>query len=471
MFRAPPNRLSSTRAAICIAFGLNLSACTVLTVEPPRPSVAKLADGLTWSDAYAYLNSAKDNIKAGQSQVDQLNKASLAGVGIGAAGAAATTLARGPKDAVLGLMTIGGISYAVNQTLTPQDQSAIYKAGLDRLACVERAGYTLHRSVGSNHDLVSLKKIDLLAAAKKVAVEISEARRFPSDTDLATVRGRAETALLDANVVLVGTDKYLAETDVPFEVYMTVERVVLDLNDQLRQKAPKADDVAKLGTSISSFQKARSAELEAAFASAPASGASAAAIASAEFSALAKRLNDDTEDLKQLVNQVRSMVPTVGYATTETIRACVSTLPVQGRFIAKPNGPFRLVAGGDPHTLSIDTDATTLEHAFIGVTPSAQNLLLSNPSAGTYSLAAPQNAREASYQLFFHRRGDLQQLGPTFDINVVAAEAPAITASSPAPSSSSSPASKTTTKPASAPTASNGASSAKPPIPPSPPVK
>ena len=230
----------------------------------------------------------------------------------------------------------------------------------------------------------------------------------------------------------------MQSTDVPFKAYLAVDRAVTELNDQLRARAPKPDDVAKLGDNIIGFKKARQFETTSTAANA---GEKPAVPAQAEHAKIADTIHTDTVRLAQIIARIQSILPAAGYETTDALEACFTNLPVQGYFIAKPGGPINLVPGGDSYTLMIDTDASAIDLSFAGATPSARNLLVSNPGGTAYSLAAPAGAKADTYVMFFHRKGEAQSLGPNFQVQVAPAVSTAIVRPPPQPGVAPTPAS------------------------------
>ncbi len=380
-----------------------------------------LKQGIAWGESYDYLVRARTNILAGQATLDSFNDVTLGAVGVGTGGAAVTTLARGSADSILGLLTLGGLGYSLNQVSTPQVQLDIYKAGLKRLLCVERTGKRLNSATTYTRQALPQWQDELDRALSNLSIDISYGkaalRADSTDVALREQLTSAQVFVAQAHTLRLDVVKYLQSTDVPFDMYLAVDRVVTELNDQLRARAAKPDDVAKLGDNIIGFKKARQFETPST-ATTSVDGKLPDGITVAGHAAIADTILSDTKRLAEVMAVLQSLLPVAGYETTEALEACFSNLPTQGFFTATPSGPINLTVGQDPYTLTIDTDASAIELSFAGTTPTAQNLLVSNPSGTIYSFAAPANAEERSYIIFFHRKSETQRLGPNFEIKV-----------------------------------------------------
>lgn len=422
---------NAVRVSAGLVIGAALCGCTVLMTEPARPEVTKRAAGLSFEEALSYWQSAFTNMTAARDQVDHLNVATKGAVGLGVGGAAITALTKGSSDVVLGLLTLGGTGYALNETSNLTVQSAIYKAGLDSLDCIERTGSRVHRETGSARAELRAKQVPLQRAIAAVAADVSEARgKVPMEEGMPQLVPEAERALAAARELQRSVRDFINATDVGAEMYYSVNKTVSAVNGQLRARAPSLDEIVKAGSTLTGFVSANSKVGTDAVA-ARAAARTPAAVAQARHAQSVDRLMADLRHLHDVIAEIQAILPPAGYAKSDLVDSCQALLPGQGVFRVTPSGPITLVPGGEAHQLTVEADLLPLSHGFHGAVPTAQQVVVSHPSDRVFMLAAPAGAKPNRYQFFIAQK-DGRMLGD-IEVSVGAASNGSERSNSPGP--------------------------------------
>lgn len=416
-----------TRSATVAGLVALLSGCTVLMVEPQRPTVNERVAGLSYLAALTYLDSARAQMDKGLKEVDQLDVASRGAVGLGVGGAALTTLGRGPADVVLGLLMVGGTGYSVNQTSQFSVQATIYRAGLESLECIERNGQRVHAETGASRAQLLLHRGRLSGALSALAAATEPARpKAATDSGLRGVVAQADQAIQAGRTLERAVAEFLNVTDVPTEMYFAVNKTVFAVNGQLRARAPNLAEIAQAGALLKDFV-ANHAKLGADAEAAKA--ATGKEVVVAQSDSMVAAIHDRLSDLRRVIGEVQALLPAAGSLTAAQVAtACQALIPGQGAFAVKPAGPIQLVPGGEAYELSVESDLLPVSYGFHGAVPSAQQLLVSHPGDRTFSLAAPAGAKPATYRFYLYQK-DGRQL-PDMEVSVGAA--PVVAANRPA---------------------------------------
>lgn len=395
-----------------------LSGCAVVMKEPDRPT-ARERVALTYQRALTYLESARFNMTDAQKSVDGIDDFSRIAVGGGVAGAALNTLAKGRADVSLGFLAIGGTGYSIAQTGYLPTQRDIYGAGLNSLACIERTGHRVYQdSVGIREQLtLAQKTLSKAVAALSNELEglVNEKRPEPEALLVAPKAREAETAGIKLQQSI---REYLKATDVAYEMYFGVDNTVRQVNAQLRARAPSLDEIAKAGTILTTFTTAHTPI---------AADAQAAKNATQDLDLLAQndtkhpvatKLENEMLSLRQAADAIKAMLPTGGYATTQLLESCQTLAPGQRPFRVNPSGAIKLTAGGDAYTLAVDSEQS-VGGQFRGKEPSALQLLKSQPSDRTFSLAAPAGAKPNTYYFVVYENVKGGRELPAIEVNIV----------------------------------------------------
>lgn len=418
-------RTAATAAGLCSV--VILCGCTVLAEAPAHPTVADLQNGLSWNRALTYLADARASLEAGQKSVDHLNTVTLGGVGAGTVGASVATLAKAHPDLILGSLTVAGMSYALNQTSMPATQSQVYKAGLERLACIRTAAYQAHQSTDYARAPLRALEPRLRQATTKLADDLSAAHNVASpDAALKTLIGRGDTALAAAIELQATLTRFFKDSDIGFALYTAVDATVREVNSQLRERAPSLATIANAGSVVGGFVNVHS-KLATDANSTKAAGLGVGAIASAKHQTLADQLVMDLAVLQKVADEIGNALPRNAAVNTASLGSCAMNLPDQDVRVVTPAAAPVLKAGGDVYSLTVEqTDSRPIFHDFDGATPTAQNLAVSPSGDGRFGLAAPPGAAAASYVMYFYvKDGDTRKrLRPTVTVSVVKPEAP-----------------------------------------------
>lgn len=396
-----------------------LGGCTVLMVEPARPTVTERAAGLSYQAALTYLDNARLQMDKGLKEVDQLDMASRGAVGLGVGGAALATLGRGPADVVLGLLMVGGAGYSVNETSKFTVQAIVYRAGLESLECIERNGQRVHAETGTVREQLLARRKALGAAIAALAAAAEAARPgAAADSKLSAALSQAEQALRAGRTLESSVAQFVGATDVPTEMYFAVNRTVFAVNGQLRARAPNLAEIAQAGSLLNSFVANHSklgADVEAAKMAVP-----AAVTQGRSGGGLIDQIHARLGELRVVVDDVQALLLAGGTSTAAQVAsACETLVPGKGVFAVRPAGAIQLVPGGDAYELSVETDLLPVSYGFHGAVPSAQQVLVSHPGDRTFSLAAPAGAKAATYRFYLYQK-DGRQL-PDIEVTVGAA--------------------------------------------------
>jgi hypothetical protein len=390
-----------------------LGGCAITMVEPARPSASDLAQGLTFAQAVDYLERARANMSDSLATVDKVDGATRVAVGVGVGGAALNTLARGSADLTLGLLGLGAIGYGVAQTTSLPGQRDIYNAGLNSLDCIERTGYRVYRETSNTRVGLLDRRRALTGAIATLAQDLDEvASTHPPETAAVALEPHARSVLQSAVTLDRSLGDFLNATDVGPEIFYGVNKTVRAVNTQLHARAPSLDDIARAGTILTGFISAHTPVA----ASAQTTTSAAAKVPGLGQAAhpLADRIQRDVQRLAAVAREVQTMLPPSGFASAALLDACQALAPGQLPFRVRPEGPVRLTAGGEAYSLSVESELPVI-FGFHGPQPSAQQLVVSQPSDRTFSLAAPSGAKPGDYQFYIAQRGgrDLPDLQVT----------------------------------------------------------
>lgn len=392
---------SSFRAgaiAACLAFGAAMTGCTVLMTEPTRPDAQRRAAGLDYEAATQYTDQARAHMNKGLTRVDELDTVTRGAVSLGVGGGAIAALTKASSDVVLGLFMIGGTGYAINQTSLPAVQASIYSAGLKTLDCIERTGGRVHRETREAGANLLAKRGTLNKAINRLSADLDAARRQSPNPVPSSLMADAERVLVTARNLQKSVNEFLAATEVGDEMYYAVNRTVSTVNEQLRSRAPSLDEIVKAGSMLTSFVATNSKAATDALAARGAVNSALTAAPSQSQNKLVTDVIGDLAELRRVVSEVQETLPPAGYSTSELVTSCQTLLPGQSAFTVTPVGPIQLAAGGEAYSLNVQSERA-VGYGFNGATPSAQQLVVSQPSPRTFSLAAPSGAKAGKYLL------------------------------------------------------------------------
>lgn len=375
-----------------------MTGCTVLMTEPTRPDAQKRAAGLSYEEAVQYTDRARANMTKGLAQVDELDTVTRGAVGLGVGGGAIAALTKASSDVVLGLLTIGGAGYAINQTSLPAVQASIYGAGLKTLDCIERTGGRVHRETREARVNLLAKRGTLNQAINRLSADLDLARRQSPNPVPSSLMADAERALVTARNLQKSVNEFLAATEVGDEMYHAVNRTVSTVNEQLRSRAPNLDEIVKAGSMLTGFVATNSKAATDALAARGAVNSALTAAPSQSQNKLVTEVTGHLAELRRVVSEVQETLPPAGYSTSELVTSCQALLPGQGAFTVTPTGPIQLAPGGEAYSLHVQSERA-VGYGFNGATPSAQQLVVSQPSPRTFSLAAPSGAKAGKYLL------------------------------------------------------------------------
>lgn len=396
---------------------VSLCGCTVLMTEPTSISPDQRATGISYKDAAIHLDEARSKMKEGLKTLDQLSDVTVGGVGVGTGGAAISTLAGVHTDVARTLLTVGGVSYAVNQTSRLQTQTAIYSAGLRRLRCIDQNGYRLYQATDGLRSAIVAQRPAFEAVFNQLATHLKEARQ-PSQMSnlLKAVVAEGDKALGDAAKVKKPMDNFIAATDVGFEMVSAVDATVESVNAQIRANKADAAEAAIAGKQVTDFIAAHTAP------STVAASGNLPAIAQGVHDPLADTIRADIESLKVQADVVRALLPATPIQAS-TVGSCLSEIPALGSVVVLPSPTITVYKGGDAFGVNAYTeDGQALAFVYSGPTPTSQQLSVSNQGGSRYSVSAPADAKSDQYTIRFFRANDPKSvpLDPPLLINVAA---------------------------------------------------
>ena len=401
---------------------LTLCGCTVLVKPPPEPSIQSRVAVLSYAEGLAYLDNARTNMRQGLAKIDELDKATRIGVGAGVGGAGIATLFRAPTDAILGLLTLGGMGYSMNQLSTPAVQATVYAAGLDNLGCIEQTAARVHQEFAYPRSELERQLPILMNATAALATQMATARATPKPTPLlGNLISQSETALGTARQVVDGIQRFLGATNVGPEIYAGTSRTVDAVNAQLRAQAPDLNAIASSGTVFSNFVNSHR-QLAAQAAAVQTKGVTTTITQGAQDGdSAANELLKALKNLQAVVVQAQLGLPT-RYTGGEAILSCKTATPGDLPVTIDQAGPIELVAGGEAFNLTT-AGSPPLSVGFEGYAPSATQLIVSQPARNVVSVAAPQGAMPRSYTLYVQQSTPRERRSAGIEIRVVAAPA------------------------------------------------
>jgi hypothetical protein len=407
---------------------LALGACTTFVVPPPRPSVeTRATKGITYQDGLKYLEDARTNIQAGLDTVDQLDRATRAGVAVGVGGAGIAAAFHGSANTVLGLLTLGGLSYSLNQASPPPIQARIYIAGLRNLSCIEQTAARVHDETASARDALKAQLPLLKQAVDTLTAHVNQARKKAgNDPALAQMVSQADAAIEASNRLIKALQQFLADSNVGREIYAAVDDTVSRVNLQLRDQAPSIDKIAKLGADVQGFVNSH-AQLTANSEKARSVIGSAAAQATTQagHDPWVDVLRDDLIALRAVFERAQASLPAEGLRGAETIASCKAVVPGEEPVTVELSEPIILYPGGAAFQFRVN-GITPMTLEWSGTVPPATEISTSGPSnGGVMSLAAPAGAKPANYRLYIQQKTP-DKRSPLVEVKVMAA--PALTA-------------------------------------------
>lgn len=415
-YRGKLVRASIDRAVAPVLLA-SLCGCTVLMTEPAAITATQRKAGISYEEAQAHLLDARVNMKAAVKTLDQLHDVTVGGVGIGAGGAAVATMAGVHPDVGMTFLTFGGVTYAITQTSRLDTQTAIYGAGLRRLQCIEQNGHQLYQDTDALRSALITQRIPFEMARARLDADLKKARAQSMSSLLATVAVEGDKALAAAAEVRQTLDRFIAATDVGFEMVSAVDAAVESLNAQIRANRADAAEAANAGKIASDFVAAHAAP--AAQVPAPAATRSAEEAAAAEklkalaqgtHDGLADQIQTDIAALRAQADVVRTLLPSSAIRGA-TVRSCLSEISALGTVVILPSPAITVQPGGDPFGVNAYVeDGQALAFFYSGVTPSSQQLSMSSQGGSRFSVSAPTNAKPEQYTIRFFRASDPKSL-------------------------------------------------------------
>ncbi len=409
---------------LCGGALLALGACTT-TMTPPTPPDAKdRVAGISYEAGLGYLDKARTTMQANVDSVDQLDRATRIGVGVGVGGAGIAAAFRGPADAVLGFLTLGGLSYTLNQGAVPTAQAAVYSAGLDNLLCIEQAARRTHRETAYTRSALAIKLPRLEGARNQLRADIASAKaQAGAAPELQALIPKAETALSVADALISEVASFQLARTIGDEIYAGVNLTVAAVNRELRRQTPDINAIAQSDSILKSFVGAHSQLL-------PKSAAAKGAIDDAKValtqSARADRrvarwvdiLTADLSALEGVITDTQANLPAKDTASGEAIASCQMGDKAVSLDVT---GPIRLTPGGEAFNLRAMGNKP-LTPGWRGTVPSATQMVVSQPVDGMFSFAAPKDAQPKTYVLYIHQQAPAKD---SADIEVIVGDAPA----------------------------------------------
>jgi hypothetical protein len=401
---------------------LSVCGCTVLMTEPTPIDTAQRKAGISYESALNHLEDARTKMKKGLNKLDHLNNVTVGGVGVGTGGAAIATLAGAHADVAMGLLTIGGVTYAVNQTSRLQTQTAIYTSGLKRLRCVDENGYRLFRATDGLRAVVLAQGIPFEAARIRLVNDVALARAKPMSKLLEEVVAEGVKALDEASKVKKAMDDFISATDVGFEMVSAVDATVESVNAQVRANKADATEVAGAGKLAANFIAADAAAATSDGAEKGASDNKLKALGQLSHEPMADQIRTGIDQLRVQADAVRALLP-ASPIRAASVGSCLTDIAAVGSVTILPSATITVVPGGDTYGLNAFTeDGQALVFNYSGPTPTSQQLSASSQGGSRFNVSAPSDARPGQYAIRFCRANDLKclPLDPPLVINVAA---------------------------------------------------
>jgi hypothetical protein len=328
--------LSITARAVMLAvLGVALSACVTTVPRPEAPNGAKAQAGLTYGDGVDYVENARKNMEAKLAEIDNLEAVTKDGVGLGIAGAGTAAVFHAHEHPILTFLTLGALSYTVNQAVDPKTLAPIYNAGLDNLDCIDSAAAESNASFAG----LGQKAIEIDRLVKQLRADIAAAVAT-GNTNYNAVLAEARLAADGGETVLAQIQAYQASNPVPGAMIRATTRTVHAVNQQLRERSPSIEAIAQSGGVFSTFLNSGvglRADAEAAANKFKKVGAAHAG------DALNDRLATNTTALKTALESVSALLAPVNVAT---ITGCSAQFAALSPIVLLTPSPIDLDAGG-----------------------------------------------------------------------------------------------------------------------------
>jgi hypothetical protein len=420
------SRVTARLAAWVLCGGalLTLGACTT-TMTPPKPPEVKVrAEGIPYEEGLRYLDTARTTMQTNVESIDQLDRATRIGVGVGVGGAGIAAAFRGPADAVLGFLTLGGLSYTLNQGAVPTAQAAVYSAGLDNLLCIEQAAQRTHGETAYARSALAIKLPRLEGARNQLRADIERATvQAGAAPELRTLIPKAQTPLLVADALIVEVANFRLDRTIGNEIYAGVNLTVAAVNRELRRQTPDINAIAQSDSILKSFVGSHSQLLPKSATTKDAIGDAKVALtqsarADSRVAQWVDTLTADLSALEDAINDTQASLPVKVTASSEAIAAC----QMGDKAVALDTaGPIRLTPGGEAFNLRAIGNKP-LTSGWRGPVPSATQMVVSQPVDGLFSLAAPKDAQPKTYVLYIHQQAPAKD---SADIEIIVGDAPA----------------------------------------------
>jgi len=317
----------------------------VTTVERPSAPTSKRDDGaLTYGQASTYVEGARQNIEKRLGEVDELEAATKLGVGVGIAGAATAAAFDARDNPILGLLTLGALSYTANQAVAPKTLAPLYNAGLENLDCIDGAGAEANGKFVGQSAMLAVKSAQIESLVASLRRDIDEAA---SNTSLAAVAEEARVAADAGETIRQQIQQYQSYNPVAGAMILSTNRTVRALNQQLRERSPSIEAIAQSGSIFSTFLSS-GAGIRKDVAAAAAQVKSAGAAASGN--ALNDRLTANTARLKALLDSVPPLLTPI---SVTPIGACQAQFAAEAPLVLQTPSPIEVTAGGAPQRLEV----------------------------------------------------------------------------------------------------------------------
>ena len=233
-----------------LLFLLGLGGCVTTIQRPAAFPGAAVQQGLTYGQGVDYVELVRKNIDSRLNTLDTTEAATKAGVGVGVAGAAISGIFRAHVHPILGFMTLGGLSYEINQSLDPKTLSAIYTAAVKNLACIDAAGEDAFESLDPQRAALASHAVAIASLTTQLKADIVSAGR---DARYADQIASARSAIAGSDAVVAKLNRAVSGASIAQAMKRSADETVYTTNQQLREKQPSIEAIAQAGALFPAF--------------------------------------------------------------------------------------------------------------------------------------------------------------------------------------------------------------------------
>lgn len=374
-----PRRFWHVVGAALLAWAMLMAGCSTMVETPAGPEPSSTSSD-KYRAAQEYVGTARANVEKAKRKANGTDVATKVGAGLGVAGAGIGAIYRAPLDVVLGFITLGATSYAVNQLSDVTPRRGIYNAGIANLQCIAETG----NNAWAPRKGLEATQTQLMAGMSSVnnALNVGAEKFNDEEAAALSLLNRAEKSLR-------AIDQYLAASDnVPDQMVLATRATIAAVNEQVEASVPSIDAVMQAGSFFSGLTVS-GANLRSILGQRPA-GVTEFTHGGPLGNAAKVRLKAATDNLDSILADASKALDAT---KVSKISDCQFRPPAQTVITVEPTGPLA-VEGGATASVTV-TSKAMFRVIWIGDVPQEIDV---STDADHVTLKAKEGAKARSYR-------------------------------------------------------------------------